>query len=305
MDSIIRTREGEEMISTKQEKALSFLYESVTGRVCLKVVSRPSTAKLVGKYMNSRLSKGLIEKFIEKNGIDMSLYEDREYRCYNQFFTRKLKPEHKSVCMEREALIAPCDSKLRVYPISADSVFFIKEAPYNVKELLKDERLAKNFAGGLCLVYRLSVDDYHRYIYFDDGTKGENVFIPGVLHTVNPISLDRYNYYKQNCREYTVMDTENFGTAVQMEVGAMLIGKILNAHGPCRFQRGEEKGMFEFGGSTVVVLLRRNAATIDGDIMANSGEGIETKVSLGERIGTSALVSYGPRRNVRRGVHTA
>ena len=294
MDSIIRNREGEEMISTRQERALSFLYESVTGRVCLKVVNRRSAAKLVGKYMNSRLSRGLIDRFIEKNGIDMSVYEDRDYKCYNQFFTRKLKPECKSVCMESDALVAPCDSKLRVYPINDKSIFFIKDSPYTVKELVKNEKLAKEFRGGLCLVYRLSVDDYHRYIYFDDGAKGANTYIPGVLHTVNPISLDKYNYYKQNCREYTVMDTEHFGRAVQIEVGAMLIGKIKNAHGACKYRRGEEKGMFEFGGSTVVVLLKKNAAVIDGDIMANSGEGIETIVHIGERIGTAGRV-----RNVK------
>ncbi len=288
MDSIIRNREGEEMISTRQEKTLSFLYESVPGRVCLKVVNRRSAAKLVGKYMNSRFSRGLIDRFIEKNGIDMSVYEERDYRCYNQFFTRKLKPEFKSVCMDADALVSPCDSKLRVYPINGDSVFFIKNSPYNVRELLKNDKLAKSFGGGLCLVYRLTVDDYHRYIYFDDGIKGENVFIRGVLHTVNPISLDKYNFYKQNCREYTVMDTEHFGRAVQIEVGAMLIGKIMNAHGACRYKRGEEKGMFEFGGSTIVVLLKKNAAVIDSDIMANSGEGIETMVHIGERIGTAA-----------------
>lgn len=287
MDSIIRNREGEEMISTREERALSFLYESVAGRICLKVVNRRYTAKLVGKYMNSRLSKGLIDRFIEKNNIDMSIYEDKEYKSYNQFFTRNLKPECKCICMEKDALVSPCDSKLRVYPINDDSIFFIKDAPYNVKELIKNEELSKEFNGGLCLIFRLTVDNYHRYIYFDDGTKGENIYIQGVLHTVNPIALDRYNFYKQNCREYTVMETANFGKAVQVEVGAMLIGRIKNNHGPCSFKRGDEKGMFEFGGSTIVLLLKKNAAVIDGDIMANSGEGIETVVRLGERIGSA------------------
>lgn len=286
MDSIIRNREGEEMVSTREERALSFLYESVTGRICLKVVNRRSAAKLVGKYMNSRLSKGLIDRFIEKNNINMSFYEDKEYKSYNQFFTRRLKPECTCICMEKEALVSPCDSKLKVYPINDDSIFFIKDSPYNVKELLKNEELAKEFNGGLCLIFRLTVDNYHRYIYFDDGTKGENVFIQGVLHTVNPIALDRYNFYKQNCREYTVMETRNFGKAVQVEVGAMFIGRIKNNHSACSFKRGEEKGMFEFGGSTVVLLLKKNAAVIDGDIMANSGEGIETIVRIGERIGS-------------------
>jgi phosphatidylserine decarboxylase len=102
MDSIVRNREGEEMISTRQERALSFLYGSVPGRVCLKVASSRSAAKIVGRYMNSRLSHGLIDRFIEKNDIDMSVYEDRNYRCYNQFFTRRLKPECEKICMESD-----------------------------------------------------------------------------------------------------------------------------------------------------------------------------------------------------------
>lgn len=285
MDSTIKTREGEELGATSQEKALSFLYESVPGRVCLKLVNRRSAARLVGRYMNSRFSRKKIKKFIIKNDIDMSLYEEKRYSNYNQFFTRKLKPEHSKICMEGRALISPCDAKLRVYRINSDSVFFIKGSPYDVNELLKNKALAEEFRGGLCLVFRLTADNYHRYCYFDDGEKGENIFIRGVLHTVNPISLDKYNFYKQNCREYTVMNTKNFGKAVQVEIGAMLIGRIVNAHGPCRYRRGEEKGVFEFGGSTIALLLKKDAAVIDGDIMANSFEGIETVVHMGERIG--------------------
>ena len=55
-----------------------------------------------------------------------------------------------------------------------------------------------------------------------------------------------------------------------------------------RFERGEEKGMFEFGGSTVVLLLKKDAAVIDSDIMENSAAGAETRVRIGEVIGRKA-----------------
>ncbi len=289
MDSIIKKRESDELILAPEEKALNFLYESAPGRVCLKVIYRRTTARLVGSYMNSRLSKGRIKKSIKNLHIDMSRYEDLKYKSYNQFFTRDLKPEYKHICFESDALIAPCDSKLTVYPISENSIFFIKGAPYNVTELLKNEDLANEFNGGSCLVFRLTVDNYHRYCYFDDGSKGDNTYIKGVLHTVNPISLGRYDFYKQNCREYTVMNTRHFGKAVQVEVGAMLIGKIKNNDNACEYRRGDEKGMFEFGGSTIVVLLQKGAAVIDRDIIDNSSKGIETVVNIGERIGTSLI----------------
>ncbi len=287
MDSIVRSRAGEEYVSSSDDKALDFFYNNAFGRICLKAVNKPFAAKIVGRYMNSRFSVKRIEKFVKENNIDMSLYEDCDYKSYNDFFTRRLKEENMHICMDPDALIAPCDSKLTAYKIDGDSVFYIKGAPYSLAEFLKNETLAAEFVGGLMLVFRLSVDNYHRYCYFDTGTKGENIYIKGVLHTVKPVSLGRYNYYKQNCREYTVMNTKSFGKAIQAEIGAMLVGKINNHSGECAFTRGEEKGMFEFGGSTVVVVLRAGAAVLDKDIVLNSGEGIETEVHIGERIGTA------------------
>ena len=79
-------------------------------------------------------------------------------------------------------------------------------------------------------MFRLCVEDYHRYIYVDDGVKSENVKIPGVLHTVNPVANDSFPIYKENAREFSLLCSENFGTVLMMEVGAMMVGKIENRH---------------------------------------------------------------------------
>lgn len=131
---------------------------------------------------------------------------------------------------------------------------------------------------------RLCVDDYHRYCYIDDGTKEENIFIPGVLHTVNPIALENYKIYSQNQREYTIMHTKNFGDVIQIEVGAMMVGKIVNYDGKTDIKRGEEKGKFLYGGSTIILLLNQNIK-IDDDIIKNTQDGAETIVKMGEKIG--------------------
>ena len=112
--------------------------------------------------------------------------------------------------------------------------------------------------------------------------------IPGVLHTVNPIANDVYPIYIQNSREYSVLHTAAFGDVLMMEVGALLVGKIVNHHGKARVVRGQEKGYFQFGGSTVVVLLEKDKAHIDADILANSCELAETVVKMGEKIGSAA-----------------
>lgn len=268
--------------------ALKFLYGTVTGRIILKLISCRTVSKAAGLFLDSFLSKFMIKKFVKKNNIDMSQFENRDFNSFNDFFTRKLLPGSRTVECDTSALISPCDARLSVYDITEDSVFKIKGVPYSLEALLKNGGLAKDFSQGLCLIFRLCADDYHRYCYFDSGTKSKNIFIRGVLHTVQPIAFERYDVYAENCREYTVMNTENFGKAVQIEVGALLVGKISNFHEESSFERGSEKGMFEFGGSTIVLLLKKDSAIISSKIVENSLQGMETLVKYGEEIGRKA-----------------
>lgn len=283
---MIKTRNGDIIVTNEnQNKLLKKLYGSVLGRVMLKTLTAPVISRAAGIFMDSKASKLLIKPFIKRSGIDTSQYIMRDFRSYNDFFTRRVIPEKRPVDYEPSHLISPCDSKLTVHKISKNSIFRIKGSRYRVSDLLKNDFLAKRFCGGYCLIFRLEVDDYHRYCYIDNGTKTENTYIAGELHTVNPIALERYNIYKRNCREYTVLHTENFGDVVQVEVGAMMVGRIVNNDDTASFFRGEEKGRFEFGGSTIVMLFGKDCVRIDEDILRNSAEGIETVVKYGEKIG--------------------
>lgn len=267
-----------------QDQLLKKLYGTSAGRCALKILVSPVITKLGGLYMSSPLSKMNIHSFIENNDIDMSQYEDKKYKSYNDFFTRKIKPGKRPYDIAASALMAPADSKLTVYHLSRDTLLTIKNSTYRVGDLLDDQKLAQKYENGLCLIFRLAVDDYHRYSYIDNGTVVARRFIPGIFHTVNPIANDHYPIYKRNTREYMVMETENFGKIIQMEVGAMMVGKIVN-HDRQSFKKGEEKGYFEFGGSTVVLFFKERTVEIDQDILDNSMQDIETKVKLGETIG--------------------
>ena len=252
----------------------------------LSVLTRPVLSKSVGKFMDSKLSIRRIKSFVEKNNIELSEYEDVEYKSFNEFFTRKIKPGMRKIDMQPAHFISPCDSKLSAYKIDNDSLFCIKDSMYSLCDLLggNDDRYHQ-YSEGYCMIFRLAVDDYHRYCYIDNGVKDENIFIKGELHTVQPIALNKYNIYKRNSREYTVLSTENFGDVIQIEVGAMMVGRIVNQHGACSFLKGEEKGMFEFGGSTIVLLVKKDIITIESYIMANSAKGVETAVKYGQKIG--------------------
>ena len=154
-----------------------------------------------------------------------------------------------------------------------------------MQSLVRSKKLAKKFEGGQLLLFRLSVDDYHRYCYLDDGVKTKNYHIPGVFHTVNPIANDTYPIYKENTREFTLLKSDHFGDVLIMEVGALLVGRITNNHEDQLVTRGTEKGKFEYGGSTIIVCLEKDQAIIDEDLLSNSEQRIETAVKMGEQIG--------------------
>lgn len=264
---------------------LRFLYNTVPGRMVLKIITSPTISKIGGAYMDCRVSKIHIKGFIKNNNIDMTQYEKAKYGCFNDCFTRKIKKEMRPINMEENAFIAPCDGRLSAYHISENSDFYIKKSYYSVADLIKNSKKALDFNGGVCLVFRLCVDDYHRYGYVDDGKIVENNYVPGVLHTVRPIALNRYPVFVQNSREYSVIETNNFGTIAQIEVGALMIGKIKNHQKSGLVKKGREKGMFLYGGSTIVVLLEKDKVDIDEKYFRNTVNDIETKVKFGSTIG--------------------
>lgn len=264
---------------------LEFLYQTAFGRCVLKLLTRPGLSKAVGKYMDSRLSRWIIPRFIRSNGINMEDYLEEDYTCFNDFFCRRIRPELRPVDREEGHLIAPCDGLLSVYPIQESLVIPVKGSRYSIPDLLRDDSLAARYENGTCLVFRLCVHHYHRYIYGDSGVKEGNTFIPGVLHTVRPVALREVPVFKENSREYTVIHSQNFGNIVQMEVGAMLVGKIDNYHQEKEVHRGEEKGRFLYGGSTIILLLEPDAAEVKEDFFRATEQGNETEIKMGQMIG--------------------
>lgn len=263
------------------EGPLNFLYNNFLGRFFLKLIFiNKIFSRIAAKYYESKLSVKLIDKFIKKNKIDMNLYENKVYNSFNDFFTRKRKPELLNFAFKNNELISPADARLQIYKANKESIK-IKDSIYDLEEILLDEKLAKEFVDGYVLVFRLAVDNYHRYCHIDDGKIITKKVINGKLHTVASISR-RYKIYKENQREYAYIDGKNIGKYIQMEVGAMLIGKIIN--NDKQPIKGQEKGFFAYGGSTIVVILKDNVK-IDKDILKNSENEIETKVSYGEKIG--------------------
>lgn len=263
---------------------LQFLYKNPLGRRILKRLVRREVSQKARSFFCCPLSALAIGPFIRKNKIDMSQYQKGPFRSFNDFFIRQTVPGARPVDEAPEHLISPCDAKAAAFPVDENSVWHVKGIDYSLAALLGDEELAKQYEGGTGLVLRLSPDDYHRYCYIDDGRAGERHFLPGMLHTVQPVA-EKERVFAVNCREYTVLGTDHFGPVIQMEVGAVLVGKIVNYHENHRFHKGEEKGRFEYGGSTILLFFKQNQVRLHPQLFLSGEQKREVKVRLGQKIG--------------------
>ena len=270
-------------------KTLELLYNTIPGRLMLyPLISKP-VSDLAGRFLDSSFSRIFIGPFVKVHSIRLNDFELDDIGSFNDFFCRRLKEGKRVIDREPNVLISPCDGLLSTYRIDDDTRLLVKQSRLHVRSLLRDKKLADHFRGGYALVFRLCVDHYHRYVYFDSGSKYEDRHIRGVYHTVQPVALAGYPVFIENTRDYSVIDTESFGRCVQMEVGAMLVGRIVNeVKSHARVLRGEEKGHFEYGGSTVIVLIPKGRAELRDDIKKTIGTAEEIPVLMGEKIGIRA-----------------
>jgi phosphatidylserine decarboxylase precursor len=149
--------------------------------------------------------------------------------------------------------------------------------------------LAQKFAGGSMLISRLCPSDYHRFHFPVSGTPSETWLLNGWLYSVSPIALRRnLGYLVENKRMLTLIESPEFGTVAQIEVGATNVGTIRQFFEAGRpVQKGEEKGLFAFGGSCVITLFERGRIAFDPDLVASSGRQIEVYARMGDRLGVA------------------
>lgn len=262
-------------------KSIKFLYETVLGRCILKALVHPGVSKAAAKYLSSSQSAWIVPKFVKNHGIDLTPYVVPEggYKSFNDFFTRNIKEEY--VINSQAQLISPSDGLLTVSKITPEGLFFIKHTQYDLKALLKDEELANEFMGGSAFIFRLTPTHYHHYFFCTSGKILKNKVISGILHSVQPVCHEHYQVFAENSREYVVIEHPSLGKVIQMEVGALLVGKITNIPGMTEATVATEKGYFEYGGSSIAVLTKEpyelteeiaNRPKVDGEIPVRIGE---------------------------------
>lgn len=270
----------------KESGIILFLYRTIPGRLVLKILVNPYLSMAAAAFFSSGISAFLIPGFVRKNNIDLRQYVVPKggYRSFNDFFTRKLRSEYRRD--PKPELQSPCDGFLTVKNINSDSVFDIKHCSYSVRSLLRDEETANTFAGGTAFIFRLTPANYHRYVFCADGKIICRRRIKGLLHCVRPAALERVPVFTENSREYVVIESKRMGKIIQMEVGAMLVGKITNlpsSYTGMVVAGGSEKGYFEYGGSTIIVITEHRV-TLCKELAGRIKNGGEIPVMIGEAV---------------------
>ena len=272
------------------EKCLRWAYERPPGRMALAAfIKRPWFSRLYGKWADTAASRKEIAPFIEKFGLtpDEFLDPPESYGCFNDFFSRKLKPSARPVCESENAVAFPADGRhLVIENLSQDSWIFAKGKRLNLVSLLGgDDELAGKFAGGTAIVSRLCPTDYHRFHFPAAGIPGEPRLINGPLYSVNPIALSRnLAWLWENKRQITRVENSPAGEYLFLEIGATNVGSIINTHAAGKpAEKGDEKGYFRFGGSMVMMIFQSCRITPISEILQHSGEGREIYARMGDR----------------------
>ena len=271
----------------KTSGIIHYLYNTLPGRLFLKTIMKLHIDRYGARFLWSKYSKPLIGWYIKSNDISLSKAEQESFRSFRDMFVRTREPV--PVDPSPDHLISPCDGWLSIFGIDEHSCISIKNSYYQIKDFLQDEKLARNYHNGVCMVFRLCPSDYHHYSYIDDGYQGTHHHIPGVLHSVQPIACEKYPVFVLNKRCWSLLTTEHFGPVVQCEIGALVIGGIFNEKENTRFSKGSEKGHFELAGSTIVLLFEPGQINMKPEILEELSQKEECRVHQGQWIATAAL----------------
>ncbi len=269
------------------EKWLVWLYNNPVGEATLwALVKRKLVSSIYGNMMDRPSSTKKIQPFVEEFDIDMSSVQKQEFNSFNDFFTRKLKNNARPVDTNSTITVSPADGKLLAYADISNSDFIIKGYRFDILSFLNNADLAKNYLDGTLVIIRLAPLDYHRFHFPISGRVSPITRIDGDYYSVNPLALRKIiEIFCLNKREFIIISNPLFGDVVMAEVGATMVGSIIQTYTGNFVKKGEEKGYFKFGGSSVVLLFEKNKIRIDDDLLINTLKGYETAIKEGERIG--------------------
>ncbi len=275
-------------------EAVNWMYDSSTGKLLTQLLVKKPISKIYGAIQSAGFTSSKVQPFIRDFKINMDEYLPEEgrsiddpYSSFNKFFIRRFK-EGKRPFAKGDDFPAFSEARYFGYEsLTDDETIPVKGKYLTAKALLANTKWDSFFEEGPCLLARLCPVDYHRYHFPDKGEILDFYPVEGALHSVNPLALKKVpEIFSINERTVTILETEQFGKLAYVEVGAICVGKIVQSRAMSgSFERGEEKGYFLFGGSTVIVLGEKGKWKPDEIILAHTKKGMEVYQKLGSRLG--------------------
>ncbi len=239
---------------------LLFLYRqhSFTARMIRFLLCENSLmSRLFGFWQKLPLSKRWIAHFVKDYDVDMTITEKKEYRSFNDFFTRKLKPDARPI--GKGEVIAFADARYLFYnTIDQYEPLRIKGQEYTLKTFLGDSECAKKYKSGSIVIARLAPQDYHRFHAPISGKIEKSYAISGKYDSVSPLALRSYpEVLFHNKRHLIEINSPKIGPYLLIIVGALNVASIKLTYTSPEITQGQELGYFSFGGSTVVLITMR------------------------------------------------
>ena len=288
---------NEERMSVYVRLGIRLLYKGLKSREMEKKRIRKllkSLSQKQGNKYDDPASRLEIRKFIAFHQLDMSevLLPMEEFRTFNEFFYRQLKPDARP-CSAPDNLfivVSPADCRSVVFNRMDDATrIWVKGREFSIERLLgsaypEDANRYKNGALG---IFRLAPQDYHRFHIPVDGIMGKPKTIQGEYYTVNPMAIrSALDVYGENVRVVIPIDSVSHGRVMVICVGAMMVGStVITRKEGEQVRRSEELGYFKFGGSTILLLFEEGTMRFDDDLVENSNTALETLVRVGMSIG--------------------
>ncbi len=270
------------------ETALYWLYSNPLGELTLQaLVKRKFVSDGYGWLMHTHWSVRKIEPFIKTYQIDTSQFQNSDYQSFNDFFIRKLKPGTRKIDTNSNVVISPADGKVFAFQDISGQSFIVKGYRFNLKSFLQNDSLAHVYNNGSLLLFRLCPTDYHRFHFPVSGKLSKVIKIQGDYYSVSPIALrKRIKIFCENKREYQTVDSRLFSNVIMAEIGATMVGSIVQTSQGKVAEKGAESGYFQFGGSSIILLFQPGKIRIDPDLIKNTRNHLETAIKMGEHVAT-------------------
>lgn len=251
----------------------------------------------------SKVARNVFCSYYKLN-MEESEYPLDHYANIGELFIRKLKPGMRPIADTE--VVSPVDGVLSQTATFDEKQELIqaKGKTYTLKDLLRDDEMAKRFEGGAFATIYLAPFNYHRIHSPVKGQVLDASYCPGTLWPVNVGSVERVEgLFCINERLTSHIRLEDGSEMLVVKVGATNVGRIGLAYTdelltnagtlprnqkrmdwmpkePIFVEKGGELGRFEMGSTVVLIVDRKIRDRNPGLFQSRVGQAVKVGEAL-------------------------